>query len=427
MLDVAILSHGTTIGVVCHEHRGAPRSFTLEEADFAGSIADLVSLALEQSKRVALEEQLRNAQKMEAIGLLAGGVSHDFNNLLNIILGYADLTRKMLPAGHPAADHVEKITGACARAAELIRKILTFSRGQVLRVEPLEFGDLLREFSALVTRILGADIELAVAASEEPMIVLADRTQLEQILLNLCTNARQAMPRGGRLTLDAKPVRLTAEAPGAYVHLRVADTGHGIDDATMARLWEPFFTTKAEGTGLGLSMVYGIVRQHGGLIRAESRVGQGSTFHIFLPLHHQSVSRGPVPTPARDLRGEETLLVVEDEGLIRDILVQSLGDLGYTVLVAADGIEAVTLFARDHSAIDLVILDVMMPRLSGPEALARMVADKPTIKALFMSGRAPESAHLAQHLDGTGRAFLPKPFSVDALAAKVRDVLDDGS
>jgi PAS domain S-box-containing protein len=424
LLDVAILSHGTMIGVVCNEHRGAHREFTIEEVDFAVSIADLVSLVLEESKRVALEEQLRHAQKMEAIGLLAGGISHDFNNLLNIIVGYADLTRQMLPAGHPAANHVEKITGAFARAADLVRKILTFSRGQVLRVEPLDFRDVLLEFSSLLTRVLGADIELSVVASEEPMIVHADLTQLEQILLNLCTNARQAMPQGGRLTLDARPAQLDAEAPGRYLHLRVTDTGHGIDEATMLRLWEPFFTTKSEGTGLGLSMVYGIVRQHGGLIRAESRVGHGSTFHIFLPLHHEPVARHPAPVPAKDVRGYETILVAEDEALIRDLVKNSLGELGYTMLVSDNGADAVALFDRDPHAIDLVILDVVMPRLSGPEALARMVVAKPGIKALFISGHAPESAQLPQQLDGTGRAFLPKPFRVDALAAKVREILD---
>jgi CheY-like chemotaxis protein len=192
----------------------------------------------------------------------------------------------------------------------------------------------------------------------------------------------------------------------------------------MARLWEPFFTTKTEGTGLGLSMVYGIVRQHDGLIRAESRVGHGSTFHIFLPLHHEPVARRPAPEPSPDVRGFETILVAEDEALIRHLLTESLGELGYTLLLADNGADAVALFAMDPDAIDLVILDVVMPRLSGPEAFALMVAEKPSLKALFISGHAPESARLPQHLDGTGRAFLPKPFHVDDLAAKVREVLD---
>jgi PAS domain S-box-containing protein len=424
MLDIAILSHGTMIGVVCHEHRGSPRAFTIEEVDFAVSIADLVSLLLEESKRVALEEQLRNAQKMEAVGLLAGGISHDFNNLLNIVVGYADLATKLLPAEHPARDHVTKIAGACDRAAGLIRKILTFSRGQVLRLEPLEFGGVLREFSSLLARLLGADIELTVTVSDEPMMVYADRTQLEQILLNLCTNARQAMPRGGLLTLDARPAQLAGEVPGDFVHLRVGDTGHGIDGATMARLWEPFFTTKTEGTGLGLSMVYGIVRQHDGLIRAESRVGKGSTFHIFLPMHDGPVERPVAAIPHADLRGDETILIADDEALIRDLLKESLSDLGYTVLLTVNGAEAAALFASDSDAIDLVILDVVMPKLSGPEALSLMTARRPNLKALFISGHAPESARLPQHVDGTGRAFLAKPFHVDALAAKVRNILD---
>jgi CheY-like chemotaxis protein len=259
------------------------------------------------------------------------------------------------------------------------------------------------------------------------MIVHADRTQLEQILLNLCTNARQAMPHGGRLTLDARPGQLPGEAPGAFVHLSVSDTGHGIDGATMARLWEPFFTTKTEGTGLGLSMVYGIVRQHEGLIRAESRVGFGSTFHIFLPLHHETASRPSAATPAPNVRGDETILVAEDEALIRELLKETLSDLGYTVLLADNGADALALFSKDPVAIDLVILDVVMPKLSGPEAFALMTAQRPNIKALFISGHTPESARLPQHIDGTRRAFLPKPFHVDALAAKVRDVLDGGA
>jgi len=424
LLDVAVLSHGTMIGVVCHEHRGSRRTFTIEERDFAASIADVVSLVLEESRRLALEEQLRSAQKMEAIGLLAGGISHDFNNLLNIIVGHADLTGAMLPEGHPAETHVEHIKGACTRASDLIRKILTFSRGQVLRVEPLNFGEVLREFSALLTRVLGADIDLAVSIADEPMIVEADRTQLEQILLNLCTNARQAMPQGGRLALDARPAEHHAELAGRHVHLRVTDTGHGIDDATMLRLFEPFFTTKDAGTGLGLSMVYGLVRQHGGRITVESRVGHGSTFHVFLPLHDEPVERRPPPAPARDLRGVETILVADDEPGIRDLLKQSLSELGYTVHAADNGAEAVARFARNPSSVDLVILDVVMPKLSGPEAFARMMLANSSIKALFISGHAPESAHLAECLSAPGRAFLPKPFRLEELAAKVRDVLD---
>ncbi len=425
MLDVTILSHGTVIGVVCHEHRGPLRSFTIEEQDFAASIADLVSLALEGSKRLALEEQLRHAQKMEAIGLLAGGISHDFNNLLNIILGYAELATRALPAGHPAAAHLDNITSACSRAAGLVRKILTFSRGQVLRVEPVDFGAVLREFSTLLTRVLGEDIELSVTAEDEVMIVDADRTQLEQILLNLCTNARQAMPHGGRLSLDARRAHTGEAGLPPHVHLRVADTGHGIDEATMSRLWEPFFTTKSDGTGLGLSMVYGIVRQHGGVIRAESRVGHGSTFHVLLPLRQEPAAETPSPVAAGNVRGRETILLAEDEVLIRDLVKDSLGELGYTVLAAENGAEAVSLLAKDPDLIDLVILDVVMPKLSGPEALAHMLETKPGLKALFISGHAPESARLSAHLATTGRAFIPKPFLLETLAAKVREILDD--
>ena len=427
MLDVAILSQGALIGVVCHEHRGALRAFTIEESDFAASIADMAALALEESKRAALEEQLRQAQKLEALGLLAGGISHDFNNLLNIIVGYAEMAAKGLSKGDPALSHLEQITTACSRATELIRKILTFSRGQVLRPEPLDFGSVLREFSTLLTRILGDDIELSVSAATEPLIVHGDRTQLEQIILNLCTNARQAMPQGGRLTLDARPMSDDQGMPGRYVHLRVTDQGHGIDDATMSRLWEPFFTTKREGTGLGLSMVYGIVRQHGGSIRAESRVGHGSTFHVYLPLHEGVIVDPPAALEAQDLSGDETILIAEDEPLIRELLRSSLGELGYKVLLADNGADAIERFLRDPAAIDMVILDVVMPKLSGVATLSRMEAVKPGMKALFISGHAPESERLSDQLRPAGRAFLAKPFSLADLATTVRELLDGGA
>jgi len=227
------------------------------------------------------------------------------------------------------------------------------------------------------------------------------------------------------LSLEAKPEHVDGESPGRYVHLRVADTGHGIDDATMSRLWEPFFTTKTEGTGLGLSVVYGIVRQHGGLIRAESRVGHGSTFHVFLPIHRELAPGRPATPMSPDLRGRETILVVEDEPLIRELLKESLSALGYTVLHVGSGEEAVRTFLDDPEAIDLVILDVVMPRVSGLDTLARMQEAKPGLKALFISGHAPDSARLAEQLRAAGRAFLPKPFHLETLAAKVRAILDD--
>ena len=432
MLDVPIRWRGELIGVVCHEHRGGPRAFTIEEQDFAASIADVVALALSAANRRSLEDQLRQAQKMEAVGLLAGGIAHDFNNLLNIIAGYAGLASGKLASEHPAAPHVRTISDACLRAGELVRKILTFSRGQVLTIEPVEFGALLADFSTLLKRILGEDIEVRVERTGSPLVVRGDRTQLEQILLNLCTNARQAMPRGGTLTLSASEARLDdvavagqpGLAPGGYLHLRVDDTGHGIDASTMERLWEPFFTTKSDGTGLGLPMVYGIVRQHGGLVGAESRIGHGSTFHVYLPLDREAPPETAIaPAPRTEGRGE-TLLVVEDEELIRELFAESLGELGYRVLLAPDGAAAVSLFESHRDAVDLVILDVVMPRLSGPETLARMVALRPDLKALFVSGHAPEAAQLAEVLHASGRAFLSKPFVLDALAAKVREVLD---
>jgi PAS domain S-box-containing protein len=432
MLDVPIRWHGELIGVVCHEHRGGIRAFTAEEQDFAASIADFVALALSAANRRSLEDQLRQAQKMEAIGLLAGGIAHDFNNLLSIIGGYAGLAAGKLPADHAAASHVRTISDACQRAGELVRKILTFSRGQVLQIEPVEFGSLLVEFSRLLKRILGEDIDLRVERPSVPLVVRADRTQLEQVLLNLCTNARQAMPRGGTLSLSADEVELSEAvvagepgvAPGSFLHLRVDDTGHGIDPSTIARLWEPFFTTKSEGTGLGLAMVYGIVRQHRGLVCADSRIGRGSTFHVYLPLDRAGRPAVSKVAPSPEGGRGETLLVVEDEVLIRSLLADTLGELGYKVLLAPDGAEAVTLFEAQRDAIDLVILDVVMPRLSGPEALARMAKLRPGVKALFVSGHAPESAHLADVLHASGRAFLAKPFVLEALAAKVREVLD---
>ena len=433
MLDVAIRVHGTVVGVVCHEHVGPRREWTLEEQDFAASIADFLSVSVEADKSRQLEHRLRHSQKMQAIGMLAGGIAHDFNNLLNVIMGYGDLAHKKLTPDHPASNHLVKVNSAASRAAELTRKLLTFSRRQVLKTEPTDVNGLLDEFTKLLDRIVGEDIEVIIQKSDEPVVVNADRVQLDQVLLNLCTNARQGMPKGGTLTLEVRRVELSHDMAdeqglglsGPYVQLDVSDTGVGMSDEVLARLWEPFYTTKNSGTGLGLSMVYGIVEQHHGLITVESHLGRGSTFHVFLPVADAATASDSIDFETDHIAGRQgTVLVAEDEPMLRDLVAPSLDDLGYEVITAENGEQAISEFEARKDEIALAVLDVVMPKVSGPEAFKRMKTLKPDFKAIFASGYAPEGTHLSEVLEQEGVAFMPKPFRLELLAAKIREVLE---
>jgi two-component system, cell cycle sensor histidine kinase and response regulator CckA len=391
------------------------------------SVAALVSNYRDVTARVRLEEQLRQSQKMEAIGLLAGGVAHDFNNLLTVIIGFAESAGLTLGADHPATEDLAKVTEAARSAADLTSKLLAFSRRQILRFEVFDVRDLLRSFGGLLERIVGEDVVVEIVDPTDPLPVEGDPVQLQQVLLNLSTNARQAMPAGGRLRIEARRIHTPTDGAGPpreRLELTVADTGIGMEEATRTRAFEPFFTTRPGGTGLGLSVVFGVVKGHRGSIEIESARGVGTTVRVELPLHGSAVKRRLTPTPAPEPGGTETLLLAEDEPPVRELVARILRRLGYEVLVAADGEEAAQLFAREADRISLVVLDVIMPRLGGQQALARMRALRPDIKALFVSGYAPEATGIGDLLAGGRVAVVHKPFLAVELATKVRHLLD---
>ncbi len=433
LLDVPIRVRGRVVGVLSMQHRGSPRSWTLDDQDLALAIADFLILSLEVAKRRQVEDQLRQSQKMEAIGLLAGGVAHDFNNLLNVITGYTDLARGNLPPEHPAAEDLGNVLAATRRASDLARKLLAFSRKQVLEVEPFDLNGLLEDFTNLIGRIMGEDVDVVIRKATGPLIVNGDRSQIDQLLLNLTTNARQAMPEGGRLTIATERVRLGEEtararglrAAGDYVELSVADEGVGMPPEQLSRVWEPFYSSRETGTGLGLSVVYGIVEQHGGAVAAESLVGRGSRFRVFLPL-----VQGPAPgllvaATKETATGSEKIIVAEDESLLRNMVAKGLTKLGYEVLKARDGEEAVSLLEANPDTA-LVVLDVVMPRLSGPEAYVRMREIHPGLKAVFASGYAPDGIWMSELVTEGEAVFVPKPFVMEAMAGTIRRLLDWG-
>jgi two-component system, cell cycle sensor histidine kinase and response regulator CckA len=403
-------------------------------SDARGQRSGGIAVMQDVTARRRLEEQLRQSQKMEAIGLLAGGIAHDFNNLLAIITGYSEFAASRLGRDHPVAEDLDEIAAASRRGADLTRKLLAFSRKQILQPKSLDVGAAIDDFSRMLTRVLGADIELVVERPAEPVVARADAIQLEQVLLNLCTNARQAMPEGGRLRLCARPAQFDTAAlarrpwakAGMFVEIEVSDTGVGMDERTQARMFEPFFTTKSDGTGLGLATVYGIVQQHSGFVSVESTPGSGTTFRLYLP---RTVDAPATPTdgraPLADVRGHESILIAEDETSLRVLLTTTLSELGYAVVAARDGEEAVRAYEARCRDLALVVLDVVMPRLDARGAYEKMRAIRPDVKVLFMTGYAPESTRLAELLAGGRTKVLEKPFTPQVLAAAVRRAIDD--
>jgi len=382
----------------------------------------------------ALEERLRQTQKMEAVGRLAGGIAHDFNNLLTAILGSVDFLRRALGPEHPEHAETEEIQKAAVRAADLTRQLLAFSRQQVLAPKVLELDALVTNLEKMLRRLIGEDVELRFAGNASGAAVRADPGQLEQVIVNLVVNARDAMPRGGRLTIETASVDLDAAyarehgtvEPGRYVMLAVTDTGVGIDRAAQARLFEPFFTTKefGKGTGLGLATVYGIVKQSGGYIWVYSEPGRGATFKVYLPrVEHAGESVAAPQPPARALGGTETILLAEDEAAVRNLARRVLEKHGYKLLLAATGRDGVRL-AKEHAGpIDLLVTDVVMPEMGGRELAQHLTARQPGLKVLFLSGYTDDAIVHHGVLDA-GVAFLQKPFKPDELARKIREVLD---
>jgi len=394
---------------------------------YEGSVEDI-------TERKQLEEQLRQSQKMEAVGQLAGGVAHDFNNLLTAINGYSDLTLKHLTEDSPLRSKVEQIKKAGVRAASLTRQLLAFSRKQVLQPVVLDINSLVTDVSKMLRRLVGEDIEFVTLLRPKTGNVNADPGQIEQVLMNLVVNARDAMPKGGKIVIETAKAEFdegyaeqhVAVNPGPYVMLAVSDTGTGMDEETRARIFEPFFTTKelGKGTGLGLSTVYGIVKQSGGFIWAYSELGKGTTFKVYLPRIAQlaeGYKRNVQPKSAR--RGTETILLVEDDKTVRDLVREVLRDYGYTVLVAVNGEDALSVAERHGAAIHLLLTDVVMPGMSGRILANRLSEARPEMKMLFMSGYTDDAIVHHGVLDADTR-FIQKPFPPHALAQKVRDVLD---
>ena len=401
------------------------------------AVGGVVVTARNINERMRLREQLQQAQKMEAIGRLAGGVAHDFNNLLTAIIGGAEFLLASGEIREPDAETVRDIRDAGERAAKLTRQLMAFSRRQLFEVRVVDVNHLVGDLRKMLERMIREDIELVTDLASERGLVETDPTQLDHALINLVINARDATPAGGRITIRTADLRIgegernggAGLPPGSYVSIAVSDTGQGIPEELHGKIFDPFFTTKEreKGTGLGLAIVYGIVKQHGGVVRVESEPGRGATFTIILPIVDRAVENeaeragdGEIP------RGTETVLVAEDELSVRKLVVHALESFGYTVLTARDAGEAVRLAAEHRDRLRLLVTDVVMPVMNGRELFERLRGEVEGLRVLFMSGYTEEIIS-AEDLAGPGAAFLQKPFMADGLARAVRGVLDAGT
>jgi len=385
------------------------------------------------TERLRLEEQLRQSQKMEAVGRLAGGVAHDFNNVLSVILSYGEMLLSEMKPGEPMHDDIAEIRKAGLRAADLTRQLLMFSRQQVLAPKVLDLNDVLTSMDKMLQRILGADVDLVSLPTRPLGRVRADPSSVEQVIMNLVVNARDAMPTGGKLTIETANVVLDeayAQAhfgvkPGPHVMLAVSDTGTGIEKSTLARIFEPFFTTKesGKGTGLGLSTVFGVVQQSGGSVWVYSEVGKGTTFKVYLPRVDAAVETVGETVPPTTLRGSETILLVEDDDQVRVVARGILQRSGYHVIEARNAGEALLHSEKHPTTIHLLLSDVVMPQMSGPELAKRLASARPDMRVLCMSGYTDDSIVRHGVLEAQ-IAYLQKPITPEALTTRVREVLD---
>jgi PAS domain S-box-containing protein len=429
------------VPVVGYEIRGRRKDGTLLDVSIYsapmrganGQKLGVLAVIADLTEQKRLQDRLRQSQKMEAVGKLAGGIAHDFNNLLTAITGYTDLLYLRLP-GDIGKRELSEIRKASDRAASLTRQLLAFSRQQVLQPKIINVNDVVGNLSAMLTRLIGEDIELIASLGERIGPVKADPFQLEQVLMNLAVNARDAMPRGGKLTIETANVTLDRHytqghpdvKPGEYVMIAVSDTGTGMDSETRARIFEPFFTTKemGKGTGLGLSTVYGIVKQSQGHMWVYSEPGQGATFKVYLPHHLDPEEVQPAPPPPRVVpRGWETILAVEDEESLLNLVAEILGDAGYSVIAAHGPKEALRLMADHREPIHLLLTDVVMPGMSGRALADEVVGKRPGIRVLYMSGYT-DNAIVHHGVLDAGVTYIQKPFTPDALIKMVREVLD---
>ena len=392
----------------------------------------LEAIAEDVTERRVLEDQLRQAQKMEAVGRLAGGVAHDFNNLLMVIGGYAEVILAGLPLDHPLHEKGRAIQLASDRATTLTRQLLAFSRKQFLELKVVDVNAVVRDMERLFRPLIGESVEFLADLSSGTAPTRADASQLEQVLMNLVVNAKDAMPEGGKLTIQTQTTVVEAGdghspqfiRPGHYVALSVSDTGMGMDRETQSRIFEPFFTTKekGKGTGLGLSTVYGIVKQSGGYVLVQSELGRGTSFLIYLPLAEEAAEAREESLPATTLGGTETILLVEDEESVRQLVRDTLASRGYKIIEAENGESGIVAAAQHKGTIDLVITDVVMPGIGGPELVRHLARTRPTTRVLYLSGYTEDSVAS----DGsivTGAGFLQKPFTLENLSRKVREIL----
>ncbi|HEX8949973.1 MAG TPA: ATP-binding protein, partial [Dissulfurispiraceae bacterium] len=390
--------------------------------------------------RKKLEEQLSQSQKMESLGLLAGGIAHDFNNLLTSITGYSSLLESELGDGDARTKRfVSQILSASERAQNLTSSLLAFSRKQIMKPSMVSLNGVVENISGLLRSLIGEDIELIISCSAEEFPIFADPHQIEQVIMNLVTNARDAMPTGGRLAIGTTPVTLSSEfagkygaKPGRYMVLSVSDTGMGIEAKDLPHIFDPFFTTKEKnkGTGLGLAMVYGVIKQHGGFIDVYTEKGWGTTFKIYQPASAEDRSDGQtvraVPETAIDFRGNETIFIAEDDGAVREFMRDVLERYGYKVLMALDGVDAIRKYTEYKDSIDMVILDVVMPRKNGKEVYDHIKSMSPGLKALFMSGYTQDIL-TSRGIYEENLEFISKPLEINTLMLKVRNILSSSA
>ncbi|MEK6742700.1 MAG: ATP-binding protein [Nitrospirota bacterium] len=399
-----------------------------------GAVAGAVVTFFDITDRQKLEAQLIQSQKMEAIGTLAGGVAHDFNNILTAIIGYGSILQRKMDDADPLKTSVVNILESAQRAARLTKSLLTFGRKQALSPMPVDLNSVVRRVEKLLLPLIGEDVELASELSDADLIVQADAGQLEQVLMNLATNARDAMPQGGcftvrtgQTTFDAEQARIHGvPAAGSFAVLSVSDTGSGMDEATRLKIFEPFFTTKevGRGTGLGLAIAYGIIRQHNGTISVYSEIGKGTTFIIYLPLLQRPAAEEQLPrSDTSAARGTETILIAEDDKMVLALMRSLLEEYGYRVLEALDGEQAVRVFSENRDRIQLIILDTIMPKMNGKQALSAIKAVHPDVKALFMSGYTADIIS-RQGLVDRGYDLMQKPIAPMELLARVRKAID---
>jgi signal transduction histidine kinase len=386
-----------------------------------------------EEEKTRLEAQLVHAQKMEAVGTLAGGVAHDFNNILTAIIGYVNIILMKMEKGDPLRSYLDRILDSSERAAGLVRSLLAFSRKQIINPKPLDINSVVRNTEHLLTTFIGEDIEIRTVPAAGELVVLADAGHIEQVLINLATNARDAMPDIGVFSIEVSRTILNEDfyekhgygEPGEYALITVKDTGEGMDENTRDRIFEPFFTTKAagKGTGLGLAMVYGIIKQHGGYITCSSLKGKGTTFDLYLPLVNAGAESEEPFTPWDMKGGTETILLAEDNPDVRRAAKEVLTEAGYKVIEASDGEEAISRFTQHRNDVELLIVDVIMPRKNGREVFDEIRLLRPDINVLFVSGYTADiigrKGVLEENLD-----FISKPFPMHAFLEKVREMLD---